>query len=124
MKNLVILVILAVIGYALYAYALPAIQGKASGTAIEGRVEGWLNAQKAGDEQTALCMWAKNKPILPQAEMAAYTDRYDAFRRDLDIYSGVSSFSIDSVDDLIVTVTINGQTHRLKIGYGEPISVQ
>ena len=124
MKNLVIVVILAAIGYALYAYAWPALEKTMAGQTVEDRVKGWLTSQKAGDEQTALCMWAKGKPMLSQQEMAAYTDKYDAFRRSLEIYSGVNSFSINSVEDFNVSVTINGRSHNLTVDPMYAISVR
>lgn len=121
MKNLVIVVLLVAAGLALYFYAWPAIQGKYAGQSAEDRVQGWLEAQKRGDEQTALCMWAQGKTVLPIDEMRVYTGRYDEFRKRHGFMGGVESYSIEEVDPPRVTVRINGTRIRLRVEPGEQI---
>ena len=123
MKNLVVIIILLAAAAGIYFFAWPMLKGEVSGTVTRDRVEGWLEAQKVRDEQTALCMWAAGVPTLPMEEMRVFTTQYDAFRNQLDIYDGVDSFSIESVNPPLVTVTINGDRHVFRVEKGSPIAV-
>lgn len=123
MKNLVVVIVLVGIAAALYFYVWPALQGRWSTMGAEDRVVQWLEAQKARDSQSALCLWAVGKPMMSMQEMRAYTDRYDDFRREAGMFEEVESYTIDSVSPPDVTVTVNGRRLVLRVEEGRPISL-
>jgi hypothetical protein len=124
MKNLIILIVIAALAAVGYYVVWPNMQSNMQVQTVQDRVEGWLEAQKRGDEQTGLCMWAEGVAALDMTAMKGYTSQYDGFRRDHGFYDGISSYSVDSVDPPYANVTINGRHLRLRVEKGSVIRAE
>lgn len=124
MKNLVVIVVIAALAIALYLWVWPAMQAQFRGQSAEERVEAWLSAQRAGDEQTALSQWAKGVPVLEMGEMRIYTGRYDDFRQELGILDEkLEDYDIVEVSPPQVKVRLNGRSYTLRVDPGSQITL-
>jgi len=126
MKNVVILVVvivLAVVGW----FAWKKFQEKVPLDEGRTRVQNFLDALGSRDSQKALCMWAAGKVILSEDEIAANSDRFDAFLRGAGLES-VAGYEIGEArlagaETVLVPVEAGGRSYTFKVTPGRPIEL-
>ena len=130
MKKLIVAVIIiaVIVLGAKFAYD-KFIDFNATETA-KNRVNSMLNNMMAGQEQEALCQWAKGDPVMSSDEMRHFTGKFDRFKKEKEIYYGVKNFDINDVElvreegeepHVRVSCTINGKKETMIVYKDFPI---
>ncbi len=122
MKTLVLWIsVMATIGFGI-KYGLTKHEDGASVRNARTRVERVFGGMKSGtgtgnDVQTAICMWAENTVLVADRDaLERYSDQFDRWRRQKDLYHSSQTFEITSVEKVdpnqqypvVVTVTVDG----------------
>ncbi len=83
-----------------------------------------------GDENLSLCRWYNDSIVIADQNLLAHaTDVFDEWKKEGDIFSGIDSYRITSVEfeegssgDIIVSGTIDGAEFELLLPEKKPIS--
>ena len=98
---------------------------------VKVMLESWKKGgtSSSADAQTAICQWAQGVSFIGDRDaLGAYSDGFDRFRREKDLYRAISSFDVvdAKVDDqdkskVRVSCTIDGSNYDLIVVDKEPI---
>jgi len=128
MKKLVILGAVIVSLVLIGRYSLERWEEKELLRKSRGRVDRVFKLMKAGtgtggDIQTAICIWAENKLFIgDRDQLSRYSDEFDRWRQEKDLYRSFDRFEIASVE-----LRVNGDSKTsvvtVKVDDGEPMQI-
>lgn len=127
MKKIVIAAALVVLVVAFGPTAYQGFRGWQQTDLARKRVEWMFRGKVRGDEQLALCQWARGKVVMPMGDIEAVLPDWEAFWKDGEFGQahGWEVVAKRIVDERTTDVTVakGDQTRTLRVQEKEPLSL-